>query len=407
MNPVQVFLEAFRAMSMNRLRAGLTMLGIIIGVGAVVLMLAIGESVREDINRRISAMGSNVMVILPGSSTANGVRAGTGASQTLTLSDAQTLVALPTFANVAPVVRSPFQVASGANNWNTTVMGVSPEFFDIKDLTAEQGSVFGDVEMRSLSRVAVIGSTVAQNLFNESDPIGQTIRIRNRPFEIIGILGDKGSDLGGGDQDDTVLIPITTARQQVIRTWSPGAIHYIMAQAASAEQTQDAIYDATQALRIRHRIRDDAEDDFTVRDLASIAEAAQGIATALTLLLGAIGSISLLVGGIGIMNIMLVSVTERTREIGIRMALGAKRRDVLLQFLTEAIVICVCGGAIGVALAYAGSALITKFSPMQVGISLTGIVIAFSFSAVIGVFFGFYPARRAAGLRPVEALRYE
>ena len=407
MNLVQIFLEAFRAMSMNRLRAGLTMLGIIIGVGAVVLMLAIGESVREDINRRIAAMGSNVMIILPGSSTANGVRAGSGASQTLTLADAQALAALPTFANVAPVVRSPFQVASGANNWNTTVMGVSPEFFDIKDLIADQGSLFGDVEMRSVSRVAVIGTTVAQNLFNESDPIGQTIRIRNRPFEIIGVLGSKGSDLGGGDQDDTVLIPITTARQQVIRTWSPGAIHYIMAQAASADQTQDAIYDATQALRIRHRIRDDADDDFTVRDLASIAEAAQGIATALTLLLGAIGSISLLVGGIGIMNIMLVSVTERTREIGIRMALGAKRRDVLLQFLTEAIVICVCGGAIGVALAYGGSLLITKFSPMQVGISATGIAIAFSFSAMIGIFFGLYPAKRAAGLKPVEALRYE
>ena len=218
MNLVQVFLEAFRAMSMNRLRAGLTMLGIIIGVGAVVLMLAIGESVREDINRRIAAMGSNVMIIFPGSSTANGVRAGTGASRTLTLADAQALAALPTLANVSPVVRNAFQVASGANNWNTSVMGVSPEFFEIKDFIAEQGSLFGDVEMRSVSRVAVIGATVAQNLFNESDPIGQTIRIRNRPFEVIDVLANKGSDLGGGDQDDTVLVPITTARQQVIRT---------------------------------------------------------------------------------------------------------------------------------------------------------------------------------------------
>jgi len=376
MNLMQVFLEAFRAMGMNRLRAGLTMLGIIIGVGAVVLMLAIGESVREDINKRIAAMGSNVMVIFPGSSTSNGVRAGRGVVQTLTLADAQAIAQLPTFNAVAPIVQQPFQVASGTTNWNANVMGVTPEFFTVKDWEADRGSLFGEIEIRSASRVAVIGGTVASNLYGEANPIGQTIRIRNRPFEVIGVLASKGS-------------------------------HYALAQAASAGQVQDAVYDASQLLRIRHRIREDQEDDFTIRDLASIAEAAQGIATALTLLLGAIGSISLLVGGIGIMNIMLVSVTERTREIGIRMALGAKRRDVLMQFLTEAIVICVCGGAVGVGLAYAGSVAITNFSPMEVGISMTGIVIAFSFSAVIGIFFGFYPAKRASTLKPVEALRYE
>ena len=407
MNIFQVFLEAFRAMSMNRLRAGLTMLGIIIGVGAVVLMLAIGESVREDINRRISAMGSNVMVIFPGSSTSNGVRAGTGVVQTLTLQDAQAIAQLPSFSGVAGIVRQPFQVASDTTNWNASVSGVTPDFFTIKDWNVELGSLFGEVEIRSASRVAVIGRTVASNLYGEANPIGQSIRIRNRPFEVIGVLENKGSDLGGGDQDDAVFVPLTTARQQLIRWGQPGSIHYALAQAASASQVQDAIYDASQLLRVRHRVREDQDDDFTIRDLASIAEAAQGIATALTLLLGAIGSISLLVGGIGIMNIMLVSVTERTREIGIRMALGAKRRDVLLQFLTEAVVICVCGGALGVLLAYLGSTAITKFSPMEVGISATGIVIAFSFSALIGIFFGFYPAKRAAALKPVEALRYE
>jgi putative ABC transport system permease protein len=407
MNFWQVCLEAFRAMGMNRLRAGLTMLGIIIGVGAVVLMLAVGESVREDINRRIDTMGSNVIIVMPGSSTSNGVRAGRGAAQTLTLGDASALAQLPVFANVAPIVQQQFQVASGANNWSTTVFGVGPEYFNIKDRVADKGSIFGDVEMRSVSRVAVIGMVVASNLFGESDPIGQTIRIRNRPFEVIGVVATKGTDLTGGDQDDSVFVPLPTARQQLIRSWTPNSIQYILTQATSAEQVQDAVYDSTQLLRIRHRIRDDQDDDFTVKDLKSIAEEAQNIATVLTAFLGFIGSISLLVGGIGIMNIMLVSVTERTREIGIRMALGAKRRDVLLQFLTEAIVICVCGGAIGVLLAYLGSVAITKFSPMEVGISTSGIVIAFSFSALIGIFFGFYPARRAAGLKPVEALRYE
>jgi putative ABC transport system permease protein len=407
MNFWQVCLEAFRAMGINRLRAGLTMLGIIIGVGAVVLMLAVGESVREDINRRIDTMGSNVIVVMPGSSTSNGVRAGRGAAQTLTLGDASALAQLPVFANVAPIVQQQFQVASGANNWSTTVFGVGPEYFNIKDRVADKGSIFGDVEMRSVSRVAVIGMVVASNLFGESDPIGQTIRIRNRPFEVIGVVATKGTDLTGGDQDDSVFVPLPTARQQLIRSWTPNSVQYILTQAASAEQVQDAVYDSTQLLRIRHRIRDDQDDDFTVKDLKSIAEEAQNIATVLTAFLGFIGSISLLVGGIGIMNIMLVSVTERTREIGIRMALGAKRRDVLLQFLTEAIVICVCGGAIGVLLAYLGSVAISKFSPMEVGISTSGIVIAFSFSALIGIFFGFYPARRAAGLKPVEALRYE
>ena len=407
MNFAQVALQAFRAMAMNRLRTGLTMLGIIIGVAAVVLMLAIGESVRADINQRIANMGSNLFLIFPGSQTANGVRAGRGAAQTLTLSDSQAIERIDNVKHVAPVISRPFQVSSGNTNWNSMVYGVSPEYFSIKDWDVDQGSLFSELEMRSVSRVAVIGRTIAENLFGESNPIGMTVRIANKPFEVIGVLSGKGSDLGGGDQDDAIFIPMTTARQQVIRQWFPGSVNLIMVQANSAETMADVKYDLTQTMHIRHRIREGQEDDFTIRDLSAIAEAASGIATGLTLLLGAIGSISLIVGGIGIMNIMLVSVTERTREIGIRMALGAKRRDVLLQFLTEAIVICVCGGAIGVALAYLGALAVSHFSPLQVSMSLFGIVLAFGFSAAIGVFFGFYPARRAAALKPVEALRYE
>ncbi len=403
----QVVIEAFRAMSMNRLRAGLTMLGIIIGVGAVVLMLAIGESVRSDINQRISAMGSNLFIVFPGTQTSNGVRAGRGAAQTLTQADAQALAKIDNVEFSAPILSQPFQLAAGNNNWNAMVWGVTPEYFSIKTWETEQGSLFGEVEMRSISRVVVLGRTVARTLYGEMNPVGQMLRIRGKPFEVVGVLSNKGSDLGGNDQDDAVFVPLSAARQQLMRTWFPGSVNLIMVQSANADRMKDVEYDIQQTLRIRHRIREDQEDDFTVRDLSAIAEAAQGIATMLTLLLGAIGSISLLVGGIGIMNIMLVSVTERTREIGIRMALGAKRRDVLLQFLTEAIVICVCGGALGVAMAYAGSMAITKLSPLAVTITASGIVIAFTFSAAIGIFFGFYPAKRASALKPVEALRYE
>jgi putative ABC transport system permease protein len=403
----QVIIEAFRAMSMNRLRAGLTMLGIIIGVGAVVLMLAIGESVRSDINQRISAMGSNLFIVFPGTQTSNGVRAGRGAAQTLTQADAQALAKVDNVEFSAPILNQPFQLAAGNSNWNAMVWGVTPEYFSIKTWETEQGSLFGEVEMRSISRVVVLGRTVARTLYGEMNPVGQMLRIRGKPFEVVGVLSNKGSDLGGNDQDDAVFVPLSAARQQLMRTWFPGSVNLIMVQSARADRMKDVEYDLQQTLRIRHRIREDQEDDFTVRDLSAIADAAQGIATMLTLLLGAIGSISLLVGGIGIMNIMLVSVTERTREIGIRMALGAKRRDVLLQFLTEAVVICVCGGALGVAMAYAGSMAITKFSPLAVTITVSGIIIAFTFSAAIGIFFGFYPAKRASALKPVEALRYE
>lgn len=407
MNLWQVVLEAFRAMGLNRLRTSLTMLGIIIGVGSVVMMLAIGEGVRSDINERVSSMGSNLFIVFPGSQTSGGVRVGQGAAQTLTIADAEALEQLPNVRYVAPILSGAFQLAYGNSNWNAPLRGVSPSYFAIKAWDAEMGGLFGESEMRSASRVAVIGKTVSESLFGNANPIGQFIRIRNRPFEVIGVLGGKGSSLDGQDQDDSVFIPITTARQQMIRTWLPGSVHLVMVQAESASVMPDVEYDMTQALRLRHRLREGQDDDFTIRDLSAIAETASAIATGLSLMLGAIGSIALVVGGIGIMNIMLVSVTERTREIGIRMALGARRRDVLLQFLSEAIVICVCGGAIGILLATLGAWAVSSFSPLEVSVSAFAIVLAVSFSAAVGIFFGFYPARKAALLKPVEALRYE
>lgn len=407
MKAPQVLEEAFRALSTNRMRTSLTMLGVVIGVCAVVVMLAVGRGTQALVNQSISTMGSNLLVVFPGSQTSGGVRFGSGAAQTLTLGDAQAIEQVPGVARVAPIVMRTFQVAHANNNWSTMVTGVTPEYFPLRSWDPEDGDFFADNDLRSYARVAVIGQTTARQLFGDDSAIGKTIRIRNIPFTVIGILTRKGQSLDGRDQDDAVFIPLTTARQQLIRSSFPGSVGLIFVQATSAESMPQAEVELNDLLKVRHRIAPGQESDFTIRNLTAIAETAAIAAGAMAVLLGAIAGVSLLVGGIGIMNIMLVSVTERTREIGIRMAIGARQRDILRQFLIEAITICLVGGLVGTILGILGAWAIASFSGLLVEISMSSIAIAFGFSAAIGVFFGWYPAAKASKLKPVEALRIE
>jgi putative ABC transport system permease protein len=404
-NFVQVLLEAFRAMGMNRLRTALTMLGMIIGVGAVVLMLAIGQGAQAKINASIASMGSNLLIVVPGATSASGVRV--ASAQALTVSDANALAQISSVATATPVVIRQFQLVAGNNNWRTSVLGVTADYFTLRSWDLETGDMFGDEELRTYARVTVIGQSIADNLFPDEEPLGKIIRIRNSPYTVIGVLTRKGQSFDGRDQDDSAFVPLTTARQQLIRSSFPGSVDMIMAQAKSAAHLPEAEVEMSQMLRIQHRLRDAQEDDFTLRNMTALAATAAATTRTMSLMLGAIASISLLVGGIGIMNIMLVSVTERTREIGIRMALGARKRDILLQFLTEALVQSVFGGALGVALGIGGGWVVSQIADMPVEVTALSIVVAFGFAAAIGIFFGFYPANKAAHLKPVDALRYE
>jgi putative ABC transport system permease protein len=400
--------EAWHSMGANRLRTFLTMLGMVIGVGAVILMMAIGEGAQQSIKRSIDSMGSNLFVILSGSSSTSGSRSGSGNSSALNINDANAVADLEDIAAIAPISTGNAQIIFSGSNWNTSIIGTSPTYFSIRGWNVDSGELFSDADIRSANRVALIGKTVAENLFGDDiDPIGKTIRIKKSPFMILGVLESKGQSFDGRDQDDTIIVPITTAQRKLFGNQIPGSVRMIMAQANSEKYmgvAEDAINDL---IRQRHNIRENAESDFSVRNLTAMAKTASETTKTMSILLGAIASISLLVGGIGIMNIMLVSVTERTREIGIRMAIGAREKDILLQFLLEACVISIVGCVIGVALGLGGALLVKKMVGAEILISMQSIILAFSVAASVGVFFGYYPASKAAKLHPIEALRYQ
>ncbi len=399
--------ESWRAMGANRLRTLLTMLGMVIGVGAVVLMMSIGQGAQYAIQQSISAMGSNLFVLLSGSTTSGGVRSGGGGNLTLTVADADALSELAGVQAVAPIHLGSAQIIYGPNNWNTSIIGTTPEYLDVRSWQVVSGESFTSSDVRSATRVALIGRTAAQNLFGDQDPVGKIIRIRQSPFVVLGVLSVKGQGLDGRDQDDTIIIPLTTAQRKVFGSQFQGSVRMIMVQTATQEIMPLVEKSMTELLRQRHRIREGMDSDFSLRNLTAVADSAAESTRVMSLLLGSIASISLLVGGIGIMNIMLVSVTERTREIGIRLAIGAREQDIMLQFLLEAIIISVVGCCIGVVVGIGGALLVMMLSGTAVIISWMSVLIAFAVAAATGVFFGFYPAKKAAQLDPIESLRYQ
>src|SRR5690349_371687 len=388
----------------NKMRTLLTMLGIVIGVGAVIIMVAVGQGAQRGIANQINALGTNLLVITAGASNTSGVSQGAQAFNRLTIDDAEKLKREGTqFAGVTPVVMTRVQVLAGGTNWRTMINGVSTDFPTVRDWQTSSGDFFTDNDLRGMRKVAVIGQTVADNLFPGVDPVGSQLQIRNVPFDIVGVLAKKGQNAVGQDQDDIVIIPYTTAQTRLsgnTRIWQ------ILVSATSQQDIAAAQQEATAIMRESHKIGD-GDDDFTVRNQTEIANAAQGTTKIMTWLLASIASVSLIVGGIGIMNIMLVSVTERTREIGIRMAIGARGSDVLTQFLVESIVMSVLGGAVGLVVGVGGASLVARFTGWSTEVPIQAVALAIGFSAAVGVFFGYYPARKAAALDPIQALRYE
>ena len=399
--------EAWKSMGANKLRTFLTMLGMVIGVGAVILMLAIGQGAQYVVKQAIASMGSNLFIVLSSFSTTSGVRSGTGQAPTLTINDARALLELNTVAEVAPMQPGSRQIVYGAANWNTQVYGVTPGYFTVREWAVVDGDPISETDVRNATRVAILGQTVLDRLFGDEPAVGKTIRLENIPFTVAGVLDRKGQSFDGRDQDDTVLIPLTTAQRKVFGSQFPNSVRMIMVQAVSESAMAQAEEDINRLLRERRRTPEGQEPDFTVRNLSAVADVQAQTTKVMSLLLGAVACVSLVVGGIGIMNIMLVSVTERTREIGIRMAIGARRRDILAQFLLEAIIVSVLGCVIGVALGVGGALLASRLTSIYTEVTVWSVLLSFAVATLIGVFFGFYPARKAAWLKPIEALRYQ
>ena len=401
---------ALRALRVNKLRSSLTMLGIIIGVAAVITMIGVGTGAQARVEEQIKALGSNLIMLLPGSVTSGGVRMGAGSRNTLTEDDSYAIQReIQEVQAAAPQLRGTGQVVAGNNNWSTVFYGVTPEHFEVRNWVIASGKGFDAADLAGSAKVALLGETVIRNLFGDGDPIGQVIRIRKVPFVVIGTLGRKGQSLLGQDQDDVILMPISTARNRVLggniaKQRTVGSVFVKVRDEADMSEAEGLI---RSLLRQRHRLQQGQDDDFTLRNLSEVLQAQEQSSRIMTLLLAAVASVSLLVGGIGIMNIMLVSVTERTREIGLRMAVGARGRDILMQFLVEAVTLALIGGLLGIFLGVGGSYAIGHFAEWRTELNLQAIALAVGFAAAIGVFFGFYPARKASRLLPIEALRYE
>lgn len=394
-----------RALLRNKLRTFLTTLGIIIGVSTVITMLAIGTGAQKSMEATIASLGTNTMMIFPGATTSGGVRSGAFGASTLTVEDAKEIQRqVPSVRAVSPMTQSNAQVIFQDQNWNTQVTGADVGYPEIRNWNVVQGRFLMDDDVRAAAKVAVLGKIVAQNLFGDEDPVDSMIRVKGIPMRVIGVLAEKGDSAFGQSQDDIVIVPYTTSMKRLMRTPN---VRYIMASAASAQDVETAKEQMTALLLQRHKIENPKDADFTIRTQAEFAQTANQSTQIFTLLLGGIASVSLLVGGIGIMNIMLVSVTERIREIGIRMALGAKRRDILRQFLVESVVLSLAGGAIGVALGYLFAYIAARFSQWPPVVSIESVLLAFGFSMFVGVFFGFYPALKASRLDPIQALRNE
>jgi putative ABC transport system permease protein len=410
MNLGALFKVALRALAVNKLRSALTMLGIIIGVAAVIVMIAVGAGAQARVEEQIRSLGSNLLLILSGARTQGGVRLAVGSGFTLSEDDAIAINRELLEARAAPALRGGAQVVWGNNNWATQIYGTTPDYLDVRQWALQSGRIFEPAEMSGAGKVCVVGQTVVRELFGGADPVGQVIRIKRVPFTVIGVLENKGQSLMGTDQDDIILVPIATARSRVLGSASLAkqrAVSTIWVKVAEGYDTRTVEEQVRALLRQRHRLQPGAEDDFSLRNLAELMAAQEASSRVLALLLAAVASVSLVVGGIGIMNIMLVSVTERTREIGLRMAVGARTRDILGQFLVEAVTLSLIGGLAGVLIGVGGALAVAQLAGWKVLLSGQAIALAVAFAFAIGVFFGFYPARKAARLNPVEARRVE